>query len=102
MTASNSDLPQSKHTTLRLYVTSEEAYEKWQADPDNVIILDVRTPEEYLFVCHPLMAWKIPILFQTYEWDGEQGKYPVQILPDFVARVSEIAVSYTHLTLPTS
>lgn len=91
MTTSNSDLPQSKHTALGLYLTSEEAYEKWQADPDNVILLDVRTPEEYLFVGHPPMAWKVPILFQTYAWDAGEEKYPVRILPDFVARVSEIA-----------
>ncbi|MEH6592337.1 MAG: rhodanese-like domain-containing protein [Halioglobus sp.] len=91
MTTSSSDLPQSKHTTLGLYVTSEEAYEKWQADPDNVILLDVRTPEEYLFVGHPPMAWKVPILFQTYDWDVGEEKYPVRVLSDFVARVSEIA-----------
>ena len=28
----------------------------WQADPENVTILDVRTPEEFLFVGHPPMA----------------------------------------------
>jgi hypothetical protein len=31
---------------LRLYATASEAYEKWQADSDRVMILDVRTPQE--------------------------------------------------------
>ena len=37
----------------------KEAYEKWLAEPDLVKIIDVRTPEEYLFVGHPAMAWNI-------------------------------------------
>ena len=89
----SAELPQAKQTALELYITAKEAYEKWQADSDNVIILDVRTPEEYLFVGHPTMAWKIPIIVQSYEWDDKEGKYPMQLLPDFVARVSEQAAS---------
>ncbi|TWU31307.1 rhodanese-like domain-containing protein [Novipirellula artificiosorum] len=48
----------AKQTVLGLYVTAQEAYAIWQADPDNVKILDVRTPEEFLFVGHPPMAWR--------------------------------------------
>ena len=50
---------------LGLYVTAKEAYEKWKAEPDKVKIIDVRTPEEYLFVGHPTMAWKIPVPSQS-------------------------------------
>ena len=53
---SGSNLPESKRTVLGLYVTAKEAFEKWKADPSNVKILDVRTPEEYIFVGHPAMA----------------------------------------------
>ena len=42
-----------KKTTLGLYVTAAEAYEKWKAAPDKVKVIDVRTPEEYAFVGHP-------------------------------------------------
>jgi rhodanese-related sulfurtransferase len=91
MTQPNSDLPKGKQTILGLYVTAKEAYEKWKADPDKVKILDVRTPEEFLFVGHPTMAWKIPVAAQVYEWDAEKKHFPMKLLPDFVARVSEVA-----------
>jgi len=76
---------------LGLYVTAREAYVKWQAAPDEVKILDVRTPEEFLFVGHPTMAWKIPVAAQSYEWDAEKKQFPMRPLPDFSARVREVA-----------
>jgi len=85
------NLPKEKQTSLGLYVTAKEAYEKWKANPDKVLIIDVRTPEEYLFVGHPTMAWKIPIAVQSYNWDVEKRKFPMSILSDFVSRVKEIA-----------
>ena len=88
---SEHQLPQAKQTLLKLYVTSNEAYQQWQENPENVIILDVRTPEEFLFVGHPDMAWKIPVISQSFEWDEEKSSYPMVLLADFVARVSEIA-----------
>ena len=88
---SKPELPKAKQTVLGLYVTAKEAYEKWKAEPEKVIILDVRTPEEYFFVGHPAMAWKIPLAAQTYEWDAEKKQFPRKPLPDFVSRVSEVA-----------
>lgn len=87
----HNNLPKEKQTALGLYLTSKEAYEKWQADPEKVIILDVRTPEEYLYVGHPPMAWKIPVIAQSYDWDAEKGQFPMKLLPDFVSRVKEVA-----------
>jgi hypothetical protein len=60
------ELPAAKRTALGLYLTAKEAYAKWQADPEGVKIVDVRTPEEFLFVGHPTMAWKIPVGAQSY------------------------------------
>jgi rhodanese-related sulfurtransferase len=91
MTEPNAAIPKGKQTVLGLYVTAKEAYEKWKADPDNVKIIDVRTPEEYLFIGHPTMAWKIPVAAQVYEWDAGKGKFPMNLLPDFVSRVSGVA-----------
>ena len=51
------EVPESKQTTLGLYATAAEAYAAWEAAPDHVTILDVRTPEEFIFVGHPAMAW---------------------------------------------
>jgi rhodanese-related sulfurtransferase len=80
-----------KQTVLGLYVTAEEAYEQWKADPDKVMILDVRTPEEFLFIGHPAMAWSIPVAAQSYAWDAGAAKFPMTVLPDFEARVREAA-----------
>ena len=87
----NENIPQGKQTIPGLYVTAKEAYEQWKAAPEEIKIIDVRTPEEYLFVGHPEMAWKIPIATQSYVWDTEKGKFPMELLPDFVSRVQEIA-----------
>jgi rhodanese-related sulfurtransferase len=91
MAEPSANVPKEKQTVLGLYVTAKEAYEKWKAEPEKVMILDVRTPEEYLFVGHPAMAWKIPVAAQTYEWDAEKGQFPMKPLPDFVDRVKEVA-----------
>ncbi|MCX6924949.1 MAG: rhodanese-like domain-containing protein [Verrucomicrobia bacterium] len=91
MTETKANLPEGKQTVLGLYVTAKEAYEKWKAEPDKVKIIDVRTPEEYLFVGHPTMAWKIPVAGQDYEWDAEKKKFPMKPLMDFVSRVQTIA-----------
>ena len=84
-------LPKEKQTTLGLYVTAREAYERWKAEPEKVTILDVRTPEEALFVGHPSMAWNIPVAEQIYEWDAGKRQFPMKPLSDFVSRVNEVA-----------
>ena len=91
MTEQNAAIPKGKQTVLGLYVTAKEAYEMWKAEPEKVTIIDVRTPEEYIFVGHPAMAWKIPVAAQVYEWDAAKGHFPMKLLPDFVSRVSEVA-----------
>ena len=85
----NEQIPEKKQTVLGLYVTSAEAYEKWRAAPDEVKLLDVRTPEEFIFVGHPEMAWCIPLGFQSYRWDDEKGYYDLDVNPEFVAQVRE-------------
>jgi rhodanese-related sulfurtransferase len=85
------ELPKAKQTTLGLYLTAREAYSKWQADPDNITVLDVRTTEEYLYVGHAPMAWNVPLASQTYEWDAEKQYFGFQPNPAFIAQVKEIA-----------
>jgi rhodanese-related sulfurtransferase len=84
-------LPAGKQTTLGLYVTAREAYEQWKAAPGKVTILDVRTPEEFMFVGHADMAWNIPVAAQMYKWDADKKQFPMLPLPDFVARVQGVA-----------
>jgi len=84
------EIPKEKQTSLGLYVTSKEAFEKWKADPKQVKILDVRTPEEYVFVGHPEMAWNIPFLFMTHQWDEEKNWYALKPNREFVAQVKDL------------
>lgn len=89
--AENSELPKGKQTSLGFYVTSAEAYDKWQAAPDKVKVFDVRTLEEYLFVGHAPMAWNIPLVFQTHEWDADKGHFKMEPNPDFLTEVKKLA-----------
>jgi rhodanese-related sulfurtransferase len=72
-------------------LTAREAYAKWQAENGRPIVLDVRTPEEFLYVGHAEMAWNVPLAAQSYVWDAAKGRYPMRLLPDFVSRVEKIA-----------
>ena len=91
MSDANTNLPEGKQTALGLYVTAKVAYEKWQASPETVTIIDVRTPEEFMFIGHADMAWNIPLAAQSYDWDTEKQQFPMSPLPDFVARVQSVA-----------
>lgn len=84
-------LPKEKQTILGLYVTAAEAYEKWQAAPETVKILDVRTPEEFFFVGHPTMAWNIPIALPTHQVDAAKKQLLMKPTADFLARVKKMA-----------
>jgi rhodanese-related sulfurtransferase len=89
--AADRQIPKAKQTTLGLYVTAAQAYEKWKAAPDKVKIIDVRTPEEYAFIGHPEMAWNIPFAFVTYQRKDGKTEYGPKLNPDFVAEVKKIA-----------
>jgi rhodanese-related sulfurtransferase len=84
-------LSEGKLTTLELYITAKEAHEKWKADPKNVRILDVRTPEEYIFIGHAEMALNIPVALQTYQWDADKRHFSIKPNPDFVSQVKKWA-----------
>jgi rhodanese-related sulfurtransferase len=68
-------------------VTAEEAYKMWKTSPVQVHILDVRTPEEYVFVGHAEMARNIPLLFVKHEWNAETNQLVVESNPDFITEV---------------
>ena len=80
------EIAAARQTSLGLYVTARDAYDMWQADP-GLRILDVRTPEEYVFVGHAPMATNIPFALQTYEWDPEKRALRWELNPDFVTAV---------------
>jgi len=84
-------VPEKKQTSLGLYLTAKEAFEKWKAEPKQVKVLDVRTPEEYIFVGHPEMAWNIPLVFATRQWDEEKDWIALRPNREFVAQVKKLA-----------
>jgi rhodanese-related sulfurtransferase len=60
---------------LGLYVTAKGAYEKWQADPANVKIIDVRTPQESQIIGLPKMASKVPLTTSAREFVGRVKRF---------------------------
>jgi rhodanese-related sulfurtransferase len=82
------DVPERKRTSAGLYVTAAQAYEMWRTDPEGVHVIDVRIPEEYIFVGHPEMARNVPLLFVEHEWDTEKDEPVVRPNPDFVPSVT--------------
>jgi len=74
-----------KHTKLQKYITAKEADQKWLAEPNNVKILDCRTPEEYIYIGHAPMAYNIPIQFTAYKFDSEKKAPVMKENPDFVS-----------------
>ena len=62
----------------------------WKAYPERVHIIDVRTPEEYVFVGHAEMARNIPLLFVKHEWNADIKEFVVEPNPDFIPRVKSL------------
>ena len=87
MGLSAQDVPTTQRTTLDLYVTPTEAYAMWQADPEGVTVLDVRSFEEYVFDGHPHMARNVPLAYLKFERPDEAAApaapVPGQLPPGF-------------------
>ncbi len=78
-----------KQTTLGKYANSLEAYLMWRAKPGQVVILDVRTPEEYSFVGHADMAVNVPVMLVTTKFDPAKKSYGMVPNEKFVEEVSK-------------
>ncbi len=84
----NHQVPGKKQTTLGLYVTAKEAYAMWEGEPESIHVIDVRTPEEYVFVGHPEMAVNIPVGYVEQKWDSKENDFVLVPNADFVASVN--------------
>jgi rhodanese-related sulfurtransferase len=62
----------------------------WKTGPERVHIIDVRTPEEYVFVGHAEMARNIPILFVKHEWNADINEFAVEPNPNFISDVKRL------------
>lgn len=78
---------EKKRTSLGKYVTAAEAYQMWKGNPQKVLIIDCRTPEEYVYVGHPAMAHNIPSRIWTGKWNDEKKAFGLSDNQEFEARV---------------
>ncbi len=78
-----------KKTSAGKYVTALQAYEMWKAAPDKVSIIDVRTPEEYVYIGHPRMAINIPWQVWTGKYDAEKKDVVLDKNPNFVTEIQK-------------
>lgn len=84
------EVPEGKLSSLGLYVTAQEAYDLWRADPERVKVLDVRMVEEYVFIGHAAGAVNVPVALPKYEWHPDRRKYGFEINPDFIDHVKAV------------
>ena len=89
-TQSSNQVPERKQTSLGLYVTAQEAYEIWKANPERVNIIDVRTPEEFVFVGHGEMTRNIPIILVLHQWNADINEFAVEPNPEFISHVKDL------------
>lgn len=82
--AADAPQDQRKQTKLGKYVTSVEAYEMWKKNPSGVFIVDVRTPEEYVYLGHPAMAANVPVPLWAGKFDAQRKAFPLAANPQFV------------------
>ena len=95
-----SDIPKKKQTVLGRYLTAKEAFAKHHVDSDKLVVLDVRTPEEYIFVGHASMAKNIPVRVLNRELTAKNGKPVMEPNPDFVSQVKrDYKISDTILVM---
>lgn len=88
-TFAESGLSRKKQTTLGLYLTAKDAFAKWHTSSEKVSILDVRTPEEYIFVGHAPMARNIPVKRFSAEQTAQKRKPVMELNPDFISEVKK-------------
>ena len=80
-----------RHSPQGLYIDAANTY-KWMKEDENVILVDVRTPEEWQFVGYtPMAQVMIPSVFFRYDGVDAGGKprYASQINDGFVSEFEE-------------
>jgi rhodanese-related sulfurtransferase len=91
-------LPENKRTSLGLYVNAHGAYAMLEARP-HARLIDVRTPEEYVFVGHPPMAVNVPLVFYD-GWNADEASMRLRANAEFVTEVrARVAPGETVLVM---
>lgn len=84
-----------QHTPFELYLDAQEAYEMKTANPDKVLLLDVRNQAEIHYTGIPnTVDANIPYRFDSSEWKmkkkGNFGTFKKPKNPDYVAGVENV------------
>lgn len=81
---------------LGQYISTEKAYDRQKTENDFYVV-DVRTPEEHVFVGHPENARNIPFLFMTHTYDTKSKKQGMKKNPEFLNLVKKNYKTTDHL-----
>jgi rhodanese-related sulfurtransferase len=81
---------EKKHTALGKYATAMETYLAYRANPEKIIIIDVRTPEEYSFIGHPPMSFNLPSMLWTGKFSAEKKDYVLEDNAEFETIVKSL------------
>ncbi len=82
-------LSPKKQTQLGLYLTAGAANENLAKSQSAIQLLDVRTPEEYMYVGHAPMAINIPVKLLKRQWHANLEESPLQLNGKFVSEVKK-------------
>lgn len=85
-------VPEAKRSASGLHLTAAEAAAMKQANPSKVLLIDIRTRAEAMFVGMPTLAdFLVPVLDfpEVWEWSADQGEYLQQGNPNFVKDVEK-------------
>lgn len=93
LAAEISDVKPEWRTPFDLYLTPVEAFEMKNAQPDEVVFIDVRTRAEVKFIGFAdSVDANIPLRFlrEDYSWSDKASTFRTRINPDFVASVGRL------------
>ena len=81
------------------YITAQVANERARDDPEQFHIIDVRTPEEHVFIGHPEGARNIPVMFMGYSYDEKMGRQTMLKNTGFVEEIQRYYSPDDHLAI---
>jgi len=87
-----SQVPDNKRSASGLHLTATEAAAMKQANPSKVLLIDIRTRAEAMFLGMASMAdYLVPLLDfpEVWEWSESEGEYLQQGNPHFVQDIEK-------------
>ncbi len=86
------EVPEYKHTSAGLYITSGEAFDEIQSEGNDILFLDVRTRSEIAVVGMPTAAdANVPYMFmvEPMTWNDDWGSFKMTKNQNFLNTVKQ-------------